>query len=74
MLKDGVSSAVSTAVEEVKKQEIEESAIEGDNMVRTSRCACGGQNRRAYVTVFVLFLINLLNYMDRQTVPGTFNC
>lgn len=28
-------------------------------------------NKRAYITVFVLFVINLLNYMDRQTVAGT---
>ncbi|XP_068690503.1 protein spinster homolog 1-like [Montipora foliosa] len=27
-------------------------------------------NTRAYVTVFVLFVINLLNYMDRQTIAG----
>ena len=28
-------------------------------------------NKRAYITVFVLFVINLLNYMDRQTIAGT---
>lgn len=28
--------------------------------------------RRAFVTVIVLFLINLLNYMDRFTVAGEF--
>ena len=27
-------------------------------------------NTRAYITVFVLFFINLLNYMDRQTIAG----
>ena len=27
-------------------------------------------NKRAYITVFVLFVINLLNYMDRQTIAG----
>lgn len=27
-------------------------------------------NKRAYVTVFILFIINLLNYMDRQTIAG----
>ena len=26
--------------------------------------------RRAYITVVILFLINLLNYMDRLTVAG----
>ena len=30
----------------------------------------GGGNNRAYVTVFILFVINLLNYMDRQTIAG----
>jgi len=29
-------------------------------------------NKRAYVTVFVLFVINLLNYMDRQTIAGVY--
>ena len=38
--------------------------------VRTKCCSCGG-NKRAYITVFVLFVINLLNYMDRQTIAGT---
>ena len=37
-----------------------------DNMIRVRR----GNNVRAYVTVVVLFIINLLNYMDRQTVAG----
>lgn len=37
-----------------------------DNMVVRT----GGGNVRAYVTVLVLFIINLLNYMDRQTVAG----
>lgn len=27
-------------------------------------------NTRAYITVLVLFVINLLNYMDRQTIAG----
>lgn len=27
-------------------------------------------NKRAYITVFILFIINLLNYMDRQTIAG----
>ena len=27
-------------------------------------------NKRAFITVFVLFVINLLNYMDRQTIAG----
>lgn len=57
-------------------------SVEGsdDNMdVRTGAvvrkygcCSCGpGGNKRAYITVFVLFVINLLNYMDRQTIAGT---
>jgi len=29
-------------------------------------------NKRAYITVFVLFVINLLNYMDRQTIAGMY--
>ncbi|KAK3747989.1 hypothetical protein QZH41_014359 [Actinostola sp. cb2023] len=33
------------------------------------RCPCGS-NFRAYMTVFVLFVINLLNYMDRFTIAG----
>lgn len=40
-----------------------------DNMIRVRR----GNNVRAYVTVVVLFIINLLNYMDRQTVAGLLN-
>lgn len=47
-------------------------------LVEKPKCCCpcwnrrffSGGNRRAYVTVLVLFLINLLNYMDRQTIPG----
>lgn len=35
------------------------------------RCPCG-PNFRAYATVFVLFVINLLNYMDRFTIAGEF--
>lgn len=31
------------------------------------------KNKRAYITVFVLFVINLLNYMDRQTIAGINN-
>lgn len=30
-------------------------------------------NTRAYITVLVLFVINLLNYMDRQTIAGRKN-
>ena len=29
--------------------------------------------RRAYITVVILFLINLLNYMDRLTVAGQYD-
>lgn len=39
-------------------------------VVRQRCCSCG-PNKRAYITVFVLFVINLLNYMDRQTIAGT---
>lgn len=35
------------------------------------RCPCG-PNFRAYATVLVLFIINLLNYMDRFTIAGEF--
>ena len=38
-----------------------------DKMINVVR----GNNVRAYLTVVVLFIINLLNYMDRQTVAGT---
>ena len=49
-----------------------------NNMQVTSASAkccscCWGGNKRAYVTVFVLFVINLLNYMDRQTIAGREN-
>ncbi|RMX51694.1 hypothetical protein pdam_00008114 [Pocillopora damicornis] len=37
-----------------------------DKMINVVR----GNNVRAYLTVVVLFIINLLNYMDRQTVAG----
>lgn len=35
-----------------------------------NRTRFSGGNESPYVTVLVLFLINLLNYMDRQTIPG----
>ncbi|KAJ7387333.1 Protein spinster 3 [Desmophyllum pertusum] len=54
-------------VPEPQPTSVEGSAPNDDNMVRTS---AGGGNKKAYVTVFVLFVINLLNYMDRQTIAG----
>lgn len=39
-------------------------------MPRVSTPVCG-TNCRAYLTVTVLFVINLLNYMDRFTIAGT---
>ena len=35
-----------------------------------NRTFVSGGNKSPYVTVLVLFLINLLNYMDRLTIPG----
>ena len=65
---------------EVDKQ-IPGSSQEGypneDDMVPNGAVAQNGAavreirgNKRAYITVFVLFVINLLNYMDRQTIAG----
>ena len=41
------------------------------SMAQTSCCV---SSRRAYLTVAVLFLINLLNYMDRFTIAGKATC
>lgn len=41
--------------------------------VLEANSCCGGENTRAYITVLVLFVINLLNYMDRQTIAGRRN-
>lgn len=69
--------------EEVDKQ-IPGSSQEGypneDDMVANGAVVQNGDavremrgNKRAYITVFVLFVINLLNYMDRQTIAGLLN-
>lgn len=50
----------------------DDSMVHSGTVVRERCCSCGpGGNKRAYITVFVLFVINLLNYMDRQTIAGT---
>lgn len=41
-----------------------------EDNIPTTMLAVGGGTNRAYITVFVLFVINLLNYMDRLTVAG----
>ena len=72
------------AVPDSKPVGAAENVTDGENedavatLVEKPKCCCPcwnrtrflGGNRRAYVTVLVLFLINLLNYMDRQTIPG----
>ena len=40
------------------------------DMPRVAAPVCG-TNFRAYLTVSILFVINLLNYMDRFTIAGT---
>ena len=71
---------MSTEVEQESKPELEAENVENSDSTNNAMqaqvvnsakcCCCGGGNTRAYVTVFVLFFINLLNYMDRQTIAG----
>lgn len=42
-----------------------------NNETNTMPRVSSGTNCRAYLTVAVLFIINLLNYMDRFTIAGT---
>ena len=56
-------------MEDSAKEAVHEETVSAPQayIIRTSG------NKRAYITVLVLFVINLLNYMDRQTIAGTKN-
>lgn len=53
-------------MEDSAKEAVHEETVSAPQayIIRTSG------NKRAYITVLVLFVINLLNYMDRQTIAG----
>lgn len=56
-------------MEDSAKEAVHEETVSAPQayIIRTSG------NKRAYITVLVLFVINLLNYMDRQTIAGRKN-
>lgn len=56
-------------MEDSAKEAVHEETVSAPQayIIRTSG------NKRAYITVVVLFVINLLNYMDRQTIAGRKN-
>lgn len=63
-------SKLESGAENVENSDSTDNAMQAQ-VVNSAECGCcGGGNTRAYVTVFVLFFINLLNYMDRQTIAG----
>ena len=65
-----MSAGVNSASKQAQEPCHETPGVE-HSMAQTSCCV---SSRRAYLTVAVLFLINLLNYMDRFTIAGKATC
>ena len=66
-----MSAGVNSASKQAQEPCHETPGVE-HSMAQTTSCC--PSSRRAYLTVAVLFLINLLNYMDRFTIAGKATC